>query len=111
MRKSPDANTATHEEFETMLLIGHYYATRSSAMAHKSLDSLATKLAVSLLRHTDVVPADKAFYEAGMMCRVSFDGFLIYSCTTLSYISMKHLKNAENIFEIAYHNHILLFPQ
>ena len=71
MRKAPEANTAIHEEFETLLLIAHYYATRSSAMAHKSLDTIATKLAVSLLRHTDIIPADKAFFEAGMMCRVS----------------------------------------
>lgn len=71
MRKAPEANTPIHEEFEVMLLIAHYYATRSAAMAHKSLDTIATKLAVSLLRHTDVIPADKAFFEAGMMCRVS----------------------------------------
>ena len=72
MRKSPDANGPDHEEFESYLVIAHYYATRSSAMAHKSLDSIATKLSVSMLRHTDIIPADKAFYEAGMMCRVSF---------------------------------------
>lgn len=70
MRKSPEANSPDHEDFEKYLLISHYYATRSSAMAHKSLDSIATKLSVSLLRHTDLIPADKAFYEAGMMCRV-----------------------------------------
>ncbi|KAK3091661.1 hypothetical protein FSP39_021624, partial [Pinctada imbricata] len=67
--KSTDANTRQHEEFELLLMISHYYATRSAAMAHKSLDSIATKLSVSLLRHTDIVPADKAFFEAGMMCR------------------------------------------
>lgn len=39
-------------------------------MTHKTLDGVATKLAVSLLRHTDIIPADKAFYEAGMMCKV-----------------------------------------
>ena len=71
MRKAPEANTPIHEEFETLLLIAHYYATRSAAMAHKSLDTIATKLAVALLRHTDIIPADKAFFEAGMMCRVS----------------------------------------
>ncbi|BFY99323.1 hypothetical protein BsWGS_02362 [Bradybaena similaris] len=67
--KSSSANTSQHDEFETMLLIAHYYATRSAAMAQPSLESIAGKLSVSLLRHTDVVPADKAFYEAGMLCR------------------------------------------
>lgn len=31
---------------------------------------VAAKLSVSLLRHTELVPADKAFYEAGVACRV-----------------------------------------
>lgn len=71
MSKSSDANSPPHQEFESMLLIAHYYANRSAAMAQKSLDSIAAKLSVSLLRHTDVIPADKAFFEAGMMARVS----------------------------------------
>lgn len=32
--------------------------------------SVAAKLSVSLLRHTELIPADKAFYEAGLACRV-----------------------------------------
>lgn len=71
MSKSSDANSPAHQEFQAMQLIAHYYATRSAAMAHKSLDSIAAKLSVSLLRHTDIIPADKAFFEAGMMARVS----------------------------------------
>ena len=71
MAKSADANSPPHQDFQSLLLIAHYYATRSAAMAHKSLDSIAAKLSVSLLRHTDIIPADKAFFEAGMMARVS----------------------------------------
>lgn len=67
--KSSDANTPQHEEFENMLLVAHYYSCRSAALSHKSLEAVAAKLAVSLLRHIDVIPADKAFYEAGMMCK------------------------------------------
>ena len=69
--KTVEAGSSQHLEFESLLLIAHYYATRSAAMSQKSLDSIATKLSVALLRHTDIIPADKAFYEAGMMCRVS----------------------------------------
>ena len=54
-----------------MLLIAHYYAARSAAMGHKSTESIAAKLSVSLLRHTDIIPADKAFFEAGLMTKVS----------------------------------------
>ncbi len=71
MRHSAEANTPQHEEFEQMLLIAHYYTARSAAMGHSSLETVAAKLAVSLLRHTDIIPADKAFFEAGIQCRVS----------------------------------------
>lgn len=38
-------------------------------MQHKSLDTLAAKLSISLLRHSDIVPGDKAFYEAGVAAK------------------------------------------
>uniref|UniRef100_F6S4V7 Intraflagellar transport protein 172 homolog n=1 Tax=Ornithorhynchus anatinus TaxID=9258 RepID=F6S4V7_ORNAN len=63
--KSSEANSTAHEEFETMLLIAHYYATRSAAQSIKQLETVGARLSVSLLRHTQLVPADKAFYEAG----------------------------------------------
>ncbi|XP_064625451.1 intraflagellar transport protein 172 homolog [Lineus longissimus] len=69
MVKSSDANTPQHEEFENMMLVAHYYATRSACQAQKSLEGMATKLSVACLRHTDIIPADKAFYEAGVMCK------------------------------------------
>lgn len=34
-------------------------------------DTLAAKLSISLLRHSDVIPCDKAFYEAGIAAKVS----------------------------------------
>uniref|UniRef100_A0A8C2ZEP1 Intraflagellar transport protein 172 homolog n=1 Tax=Cyclopterus lumpus TaxID=8103 RepID=A0A8C2ZEP1_CYCLU len=66
MSRSAEANSPAHENFEQMLLIAHYYATRS---ASKGVSQLVPKLSVSLLRHTELVPADKAFYEAGLACR------------------------------------------
>ncbi|KAJ3607079.1 hypothetical protein NHX12_026594 [Muraenolepis orangiensis] len=63
--KSSDANSPSHKEFEQMLLIAHYCATRSAARG----ESIYTKLSISLLRHTELMAADKAFYEAGLACR------------------------------------------
>ena len=81
MSKSNEAESPQHEEFENMLLIAHYYAVRSAAMGHKSLESVAAKLSVSLLRHTEVVPADKAFFEAGVMTKVwSYIRCFSFSC-------------------------------
>lgn len=34
-------------------------------------DTVAAKLSISLLRHTELLPADKAFYEAGIAAKVS----------------------------------------
>ncbi|XP_056150499.1 intraflagellar transport protein 172 homolog [Lampris incognitus] len=67
--KSTEANSPAHEEFEQMLLIAHYYATRSAVEGVDQLETVSTKLSISVLRHTELVPADKAFYEAGMACR------------------------------------------
>uniref|UniRef100_A0A2K6G5V0 Intraflagellar transport protein 172 homolog n=1 Tax=Propithecus coquereli TaxID=379532 RepID=A0A2K6G5V0_PROCO len=67
--KSSEANSPAHEEFETMLLTAHYYATRSAAQSIKQLETVAARLSVSLLRHTQLLPADKAFYEAGIAAK------------------------------------------
>uniref|UniRef100_A0A665WKK4 Intraflagellar transport 172 n=1 Tax=Echeneis naucrates TaxID=173247 RepID=A0A665WKK4_ECHNA len=77
------ANTPAHEDFEQMLLIAHYYATRAAAKGVEQLVSVAAKLSVSLLRHTELVPADKAFYEAGLACRVGPPSTLIDICFPL----------------------------
>ncbi|KAL4649200.1 hypothetical protein GN956_G7681 [Arapaima gigas] len=69
--KSSDANSSAHEEFEQMLLIAHYYATRSAARGVDQLSTVAAKLSISLLRHTEIIPADKAFYEAGLAAKAA----------------------------------------
>ncbi|XP_014675210.1 PREDICTED: intraflagellar transport protein 172 homolog [Priapulus caudatus] len=71
IKKSPDANSKQHEEFENMLLIAHYYANRSACLGQESLKPMTSKLSASILRHTDVVPADKAFYEAGKHAKIA----------------------------------------
>ena len=56
-------------QFNLLLLISHYYAMRSAADQHKTLEEISTKITVALLRHSDIVPADKAFYDAGSACK------------------------------------------
>jgi intraflagellar transport protein 172 len=75
MKTSSDAGGALHDEFDTLLIISHYYAARCAYKEVKTLDHLVAKLSTSLLRHTDIVPADKAFLEAGVDCRV---GIILY---------------------------------
>ena len=57
-------------DFERLLVISHYSATRAACSSQSTLATVAAKLSVALLRHTDVIPADAAFYNAGMQCKV-----------------------------------------
>ncbi|XP_076011253.1 intraflagellar transport protein 172 homolog [Genypterus blacodes] len=90
--KSAEGNSPVHKEFELMLLIAHYYATRSAANGVEQLASLAAKLSVSLLRHTEVVPADKAFYEAGVACRA-------IGWENMAFIFLNHLLDLCDVIE------------
>uniref|UniRef100_A0A672S8A0 Intraflagellar transport protein 172 homolog n=1 Tax=Sinocyclocheilus grahami TaxID=75366 RepID=A0A672S8A0_SINGR len=71
LSKSSEANSPAHEVFEQMLLVAHYYATCSAAKGIDQLSSVAAKLSISLLRHTELIPADKAFYEAGLAAKAA----------------------------------------
>ncbi|XP_068609645.1 intraflagellar transport protein 172 homolog [Brachionichthys hirsutus] len=62
-------SSEAREDFEQMLLIAHYHAARSAARGVQQLAKVATKLSVSLLRHTELIPVDRAFLEAGQACR------------------------------------------
>lgn len=79
--KTSEAGSALHDEFDTLLVISHYYATRTASREIKTLDHLVAKLSTSLLRHTDIIPADKAFCEAGVDCRVSTILLKCKNCT------------------------------
>ena len=54
--------------------MAHYLALQVVANGNEALKELAAKLSLALLRHTDIVPADKAFYLAGMACNVRWLG-------------------------------------
>ena len=64
-----EAGSLHHREFERHLLITHFLATRAAFQGMEQLDTLVAKISTSLLRYTDVVPADKAFYESGVHCK------------------------------------------
>ena len=66
---TPEADGLHHREFETHLLISHYMATRAAFQEVPQLEQLVAKLSTSILRHTEYVPADKAFYESGVHCK------------------------------------------
>ena len=58
-------------EFDNLLLIVHYYTFRAAMKGLTGLDDQIAKISTCLLRYTEIIPADKAFYEAGLACRAA----------------------------------------
>lgn len=58
------------KEFEKYMFVSHLYATRCAICDISSLSTLVVKILVALLRYTDIIPADKAYYEAGIAAQV-----------------------------------------
>ncbi|KAJ6223282.1 hypothetical protein RDWZM_001827 [Blomia tropicalis] len=80
MNINPNLNNIEHDLFEKYLLITHYLSLKtiletiiaeSKGDNPSNLRELHLKITVSLLRYTDVIRADKAFFEAGSAARDS----------------------------------------
>lgn len=63
------ADPKTFDHFDNLLLIAHFYATRAACREVHALHPIAHKISVALLRYTELIPVDKAFYEAGLDLR------------------------------------------
>ena len=70
LAKSPERESQWAKMFQRYLYVAHFNAMRCACADNEQLDSISAKISISLLRYIDIIPADKAFYEAGMMCRV-----------------------------------------
>lgn len=62
---APNVSNDTKIHFRNLLLIAHFYALRAACRQVSSLKAIGAKISTALLRYTDIIPADKAFYEAG----------------------------------------------
>ncbi|XP_055910125.1 intraflagellar transport protein 172 homolog [Eupeodes corollae] len=71
LRASEFAASKMLDTVEQLLLIAHYYATRAACRQLPSLQPIAVRISVALLRYTDVIPVDKGFFEAGMDLRAA----------------------------------------
>jgi len=59
---------AGHSEFERLLFIVHFL-TMKIETERAGLNDIAAKLAVALVRYCAEIPADKAFHDAGQLCK------------------------------------------
>lgn len=57
------------DKFDNLLLIANFYANRAACRQVPALNNIAVKISTALLRYTEVIPVDKAFFEAGMDLR------------------------------------------
>jgi intraflagellar transport protein 172 len=54
--------------FEELLMAVHYQHMLYVCLQHR-LDEMAAKCSITLLKYTDIIAADKAFYQAGIAAR------------------------------------------
>lgn len=70
MKNVKQTDADYEKEFEKYMFISHLYAMRCAFCDISSLGTLVVKLLVALLRYTDIIPADKGYYEAGIATQV-----------------------------------------
>lgn len=68
LKSSPTATEQTVKEFERYAYIAHFNHQRILCK-HNELSETLAKLSVALVRYSGEIPADKAFYHAGMTCK------------------------------------------
>jgi intraflagellar transport protein 172 len=66
--KDADQSSNHIQEFDRLALITHLSALKDTCR-HLGLIQQTAKIATSLIRYSGDIPADKAFYEAGIACR------------------------------------------
>ena len=77
LEQNPKEAGGAYNEFQRYLLVAHYFAIRAACFVHHQLSSIAAKLTVAMLRYTDIIPVDKAFFEAGQMAKVTLTATLL----------------------------------
>lgn len=70
MENTNQTDSDCGKEFEKYMIVSHFYSMRCAFRDISSLGTLVGKLLVALLRYTDIIPADKAYYEAGIAAQV-----------------------------------------
>lgn len=58
-----------HLKISKCLMIAQFLHQRAKCAQNADLAVIGAKLALSVLRYTDKIPADAAFYEAGQLCK------------------------------------------
>ncbi|XP_055351104.1 intraflagellar transport protein 172 homolog isoform X2 [Paramacrobiotus metropolitanus] len=75
LRSNTEISVGVTAEFEKYLQISLYYASHYSMISEESTKEMAYMILLSLLRYSDVINPDKAFYDAGRAAKeLKFSG-------------------------------------
>eukprot|EP01137_Pigoraptor_chileana_P037243 Opistho-2@34026 len=69
MAQNGESGSQPSREFERLLFVAHLATLRAKCGEKDQLVSFWGKISVAMLRYTDEIPADKAFYEAGIAAK------------------------------------------
>lgn len=59
------------KKFDRVLHAAHYFSLKLACKDFSPLANIVTKVSISLLRYSDILPADRCYYEAGINARAS----------------------------------------
>ncbi|KMQ88504.1 putative intraflagellar transport protein 172 [Lasius niger] len=86
-RSSPSS-----DRFERLLEAAHLSAVKHGCRLFPALSGIVVKVSVSLLRHTDILHADKTYYEAGVATRSA-------SLLSEAFVFLNHFLDLEECIE------------
>lgn len=66
LTKNIEGSVPNEIKFQRLLRAAHYSAVKLACQQYKSLSNLSVKLSISLLRYTDILLADRCYYETGI---------------------------------------------
>ncbi|KAK0173296.1 hypothetical protein PV328_006513 [Microctonus aethiopoides] len=69
LTKQIEGSSTSEEKFMRLLQTAHYSAVKCACQSFPPLSSLLPKISISLLRFSDILLADRCYYEAGIECR------------------------------------------
>lgn len=84
--------SSSPEKFERLLEAAHLSAVKHGCRPFPALSGLVVKASISLLRHTDILHADRHYYEAGITARTA--GLL-----SEAFIFLNHFLDLEECIE------------
>jgi intraflagellar transport protein 172 len=77
MDGSDDIEQDQLEDLKRILFILHLYTNRSAFRGISGFETICTKISIAFLRYGDAIPIERAYFDAGIYCKVGIVSFAI----------------------------------